>query len=99
AMQGLLRALSLAEIEDERDRIPPRGLERRAPDQRRDSAAILPDVLLLVCRTPAGRSNLRRRACGRGVPLDGSHRGPTQPSREQVVPAIAEHVEKRVVGV
>src|SRR5262249_32922149 len=61
--------------------------------------AILPDVLLLVCRTPAGRSNLRRGACGRGVPLDGGHRGPSQPSREQVVPAIAEHVEKRVVGV
>src|SRR5262249_51105639 len=93
-----LRALELCQIEHERDALLAAVLESRRPEQHRDVAAVLADVLLLVRLHDAGHLQLIDRLGGAVAPVRRSETGPVHATADQILAVVADRSQKGVVG-
>ena len=75
-----------------------RGSNSAPPIKHGDATTILPEELLLVGLNRPRRPEIRRRAFVSLAPFSGRQVGPADPTRDEIVTTVLQHVEKRIVG-
>ena len=90
--------LSFAQIERERDAVVLSCVKQRTAKQHGDATAIFPEELLLVGLNRPRRPEIRRRAFVSLAPFSWRQVGPADPTRDEIVTTVLQHVEKRIIG-
>src|SRR5882672_8598494 len=95
--QLLFCPLAVGHVDDKDNPLVWFPLEKSAPDQYRNAAAVFAEKFLLERLAAPGRAHLGQRILIGGGPLGGRQLRPPYPTRDKVFTAVAQHVEKGVV--
>jgi hypothetical protein len=99
APQGFFGALLTGQIEHERDAVAAVLFEAGRTDQHRHAAAVFPRVLLLERLDGACRLDFCDGSIVTAAPFRRRQVGPAHASRHEILTAVGDRAEKRVVGV
>src|SRR5882672_4805975 len=89
--EGILRPLLFTQVEDEHDALV-RTLKPRASNQHGHTAAVLPEILLLVCLKNPSCQELCQGTFVAFAPFGRRQIRPAQSTRDEVLTAVLQHV-------
>src|SRR5882672_205788 len=96
--QCSLGALAVAHVDDKDAPLVCLSLEKCAAYQNWDAAAVFAVILLLVRSAGSGPAQLGQRILVGGGPISGRQFRPTHPTGDNVIMAVAQHLEKGIIG-